>query len=117
MGVKNSDRAVPGAKSSLWKQELEVHVDGTQAHFQKPWRLNDPLFIFISKQNKPTAHRSFTARPLHRKKNAEQSRNVAVFFFFPTGEYADPNLVTLAQHSNTSDQWLQLRRIFLLCAF
>lgn len=39
------------------------------------------------------------------------------FFFFLTGEYADPNLVTLAQHSNTSDQWLQLRRIFLLCAF
>lgn len=34
MGVKNSDRAVPGAKSSLWKQELEVHVDGTQAGLQ-----------------------------------------------------------------------------------
>ncbi len=34
MGIKNSDGAVPGAKSSLWKQELREHVDGTQAPLQ-----------------------------------------------------------------------------------
>lgn len=33
-GVKNSNHTVPGAKSDLWKPELEVHVAVTQAALQ-----------------------------------------------------------------------------------
>lgn len=74
-------------------------------------------FYFQAEQTRGSVIQIIYSASSPRRKKCRTERNVAVFFFFLTGEYADPNLVTLAQHSNTSDQWLQLRRIFLLCAF